>query len=411
MRVVAPPPVVPPDEQEELEALIREARARGRRRRLLVAAGVLAATGIGLALWAILSGGGEAAARTSGRVAGSVNRSGAPLALRRGIGDVGSSGGVTWAINGRSFWLTTSGGRTWRRARLPNLGRGGVASGRADPIANISGVQFLDRRHGWVAAANHSVYRTSDGGRSWQASRVPGGGSIDFLDRRHGYALGPDGLFRTADGGTTWRRTSRPSVHGPVTFLDSRTGFAFQDETNSIIGPYDGPEFGHLYKTTDGGRTWSRYEIRGADRFVEQPFAAFGRRLVVAQNGPNRDGGINLAPATVYRSRNAGDSWSGSAVPAGVGVPAPLSVASPRVWVWASRRDLFVTGNAGRSWHTVVLHNLSRAARIRKIDFTSRRVGWAVVDGLGADGTLLRTTDGGMHWTPAGPLKATAPRR
>jgi photosystem II stability/assembly factor-like uncharacterized protein len=404
MSVVAPPPVVPPEEQDELEALIREARARRRRRMMLIAAGLVAAAGAGLAIWAVLSSGGMAAARISGRVAGSVNRSSSALSGRRGIGDVGSAGGVTWAINGRGFWLTTNGGRTWRHARLPSLGKGGVASGRSDPLANISEVQFVDRRHGWVSATNHSVYRTSDGGRTWTATRVPGGGFIDFLDRQHGYALGPDGLFRTADGGRTWQFVSKHSMHGPITFLDRRTGFATVDLAATIIGPYQGPEFGFLYKTTDGGRTWSRYDIRGSSRFVEQPIAAFGRQVVVAQNGPNPAGGLNLAPATVYRSRDGGRSWHGTPVPAGVGVPAPLSAASPSVWVWASRRNLFVTHNAGKTWHKIVLRNLFRTARISKVDFTSRRVGWAVVYGLGADGTLLRTTDGGMHWAPAGPL-------
>ncbi|HEU5244346.1 MAG TPA: YCF48-related protein [Gaiellaceae bacterium] len=408
MTVLAPPE----PRHDEIELLIREARARRRRRLSLIAAGVLAAAGVGLAILAVRSGGGGvAAAHVSGRGAGAVNRSGSALSGRRGIGDVGSAGGVTWAINGRGFWLTTNGGRTWRQSRLPNLGRGGVARGRSDPIANISGVQFVDRRDGWVSAANHSVYRTSDGGRSWQASTVPGGGFIDFLDRRHGYALGPDGLFRTADGGKTWLFVSKHSMHGPITFLDRRTGFAFEDRTGSIIGPYQGPEFGYLYKTTDGGRTWSRYDIRGSARFVEQPIAAFGRELVLAQNGPNRDGGINLAPATVYRSRDGGRSWSGARVPNGVGVPAPLSAASPRVWVWASRRDLFATRDAGRSWHKIVLRNLSQTARIGKVDFTSRRVGWAVVYGLGTDGTLLRTTDGGIHWNPAGPLRHRTSRR
>jgi photosystem II stability/assembly factor-like uncharacterized protein len=404
MSVLAPPPIVPSDDQDDVEALIREARARRRRRMLLIAAGVAAAAGLGLAIWAVLSGGGTAAARISGRDAGSVDRRSVAVTGRRGVGDVGSAGGVTWVINGRGFWLTTNGGRTWRRARLPNLGRGGVAGGRTDPIANISGVQFVDRRHGWVSAANHSVYRTSDGGRSWQASTVPGGGFIDFLDRQHGYALGPDGLFRTANGGKTWRFVSKHSIHGPITFLDRRTGFATVDQAATIIGPYQGPEFGFLYETTDGGRTWSRYDIRGSARFVEQPIASFGREIVVAQNGPNPAGGLNLAPAAVYRSRDGGRSWSGTPVPAGVGVPAPLSAASPRVWVWASRRNLFMTHDAGQSWHKIVLRDLPRAGWIKKVDFTSRRVGWAVVYGLGTGGTLLRTTDGGEHWTPAGPL-------
>src|SRR5436190_6146849 len=345
MSVLSPPE----QRQDEAELLIREARARGRRRRVLLAAGILAAVGLGLAIWAVLPGGGAATARISGQDAGSVNRRSGGLTGRRGIGDIGSAAGVTWAINGRGFWLTTNGGRAWRHARLPNLGRGGVASGRSDPIANISEVQFVDRRYGWVSAANHSVYRTSDGGRSWAAYKVPGGGFIDFLDRQHGYALGPDGMFRTADGGKTWQFVSKHSLHGPITFLDGRNGFAFEDNTGTIIGPYEGPEFGYLYKTSDGGRTWSRYDIHGSARFVEQPIVAFGRQIVVAQNGPNPDGGLDLAPATVYRSRDGGRSWSGTPVPAGVGVPAPLSAASPSVWVWASRRILFVTHDAGSS--------------------------------------------------------------
>jgi photosystem II stability/assembly factor-like uncharacterized protein len=192
-------------------------------------------------------------------------------------------------------------------------------------------------------------------------------------------------------------------MHGPITFIDRSTGFATVDQAATIIGPYQGPEFGYLYRTTDGGRTWSRYDVHGSARFVEQPVAAFGRQIVVAQNGPNPADGLNLAPATVYRSRDGGRSWSGAPVPVGVGVPAPLSAASPSVWVWASRRNLFVTHNAGKSWHKIVLGNLPPAGWIKKVDFTSRRVGWIVVYGLGMDGTLLRTADGGVHWTPAGP--------
>ena len=43
-------------------------------------------------------------------------------------------------------------------------------------------------------------------------------------------------------------------------------------------------------------------------------------------------------------------------------------------------------------------------AWIKKIDFTSSRVGWAVFYGLGTHTNLFRTTDGGVHWTQAGPL-------
>jgi len=59
--MIAPPK---PPTQDELEALIKEARARQLRRRLLGAAGIAIAAALGLGLYALLSGG------TSGSTAG-----------------------------------------------------------------------------------------------------------------------------------------------------------------------------------------------------------------------------------------------------------------------------------------------------------------------------------------------------
>jgi photosystem II stability/assembly factor-like uncharacterized protein len=174
-----------------------------------------------------------------------------------------------------------------------------------------------------------------------------------------------------------------------------------------VQGFYQGPEFGHLYRTTDGGRTWSPYDIGDASRFVEQP-SAFGQDAVVVQNGANPADGWNLAPGTVYASDDGGHDWSGRRVPAGLGVPPSFDAASPNLWAWPSRTALFTTGDAGRHWHKIVLHGLPRNAAIRKVDLTSRRVGWAIVYGLGPHPTLFHTSDGGLRWIPAGPLK---PRR
>lgn len=220
MSVVAPPE---PPRQEEPEALIPEARARQRRRVLLIAAGVVAAVGIGLAVWASLRGGGSLAAGQSGHRAGTVDHSRAALRGRRGLGEVGSGGGMTWAISGRGFWLTANGGLTWHPALLPRSS-GGVTGSRADPIANIRDVQFVDRLHGWVSTvAGPGIYVTADGGRTWAVSTPPGcrstcvGGALDFLDARNGFALfygrsGSDRLYRTGDAGRTWQLVSQPPV-------------------------------------------------------------------------------------------------------------------------------------------------------------------------------------------------------
>jgi threonine/homoserine/homoserine lactone efflux protein len=99
----------------------------------------------------------------------------------------------------------------WRNVTPPHL--------HADGIDDIA---FLDSRHGWMVAydcANVSVYlyRTDDGGRTWQslgakAEHSCGSGPtwLSFVDHEHGWMepVSPNGpvsvLLRTSDGGRTW---------------------------------------------------------------------------------------------------------------------------------------------------------------------------------------------------------------
>lgn len=421
---IAPPPRRPPS-PEELDALIPEARERQRRRRLLAAVAVVLATGVGLGLWAAMPGGNAVTVRGHGPVTGTAGHVGNTPEVRRGIGDVGSAGGVTWAINGHGIWLTTNAGRTWRRSVPPDVAGAQIA------VADPPDIQFVNKRDGWMSAplafdrqqlskgVHHWEFDwTTDGGRTWHVSTPPGclrvcyDGSLSFLDARHGYlfaavqgARAPNKLFRTSDGGRTWQLVSRPSIWGPITFANSNDGFA-GGPGQTIIGPYIGPSIITLYRTTDGGRTWSKYNIARSDSFVELPIRVFGSQVVLAQNAPNRAGGLNLNPGTVDISPDAGHNWVTHAVPFGPGgLPASFSAVSPSVWAFSSRSDLFTTRDAGRHWRKIGFRSLPRNAHVRKVVFTSSRVGWAILYGVGPHANLFRTTDGGVHWTPAGPLK------
>ena len=339
----------------------------------------------------------------------------------RGIDDVGTSGGVTWVANGHGIWLTANAGRTWRRSVPPDLAARGVAPGL------ISGVQFVDRRHGWMsvildadprslAQGGHhfEIDRTTDGGRTWHWSLPPGcfsicgSSTISFLDARHGYALAwwvtikdrRSGLklFRTEDGGRTWRLVSRPSVGGQIAFLNDREGFVV--ENRQIPGLLGGiPEPAVLSHSSDGGRTWSRY--RRPPHWLQVPFAQFGRHLVVAGLASHHING----PNAFYASDDAGEHWSLRAPPRHLRLPTSFSAGSPRMWALSSGRGLYVTHDAGRSWRRIVLRGLPAQMEIAKIVFSSSRVGWALLGPrlAGWRGSLVRTTDGGRHWTPAGP--------
>ena len=114
--VAAPPPVTPPS-LDELEALIREARTRQRKRKSIAATSVVGAVSIGLGLWAGLRGGSGLPPVDRGPNATLIRTRSVGASQPRGpIYQVGSSGGVTWTIGLYRMWLTTDQGRKWRFA-------------------------------------------------------------------------------------------------------------------------------------------------------------------------------------------------------------------------------------------------------------------------------------------------------
>ena len=103
---------------------------------------------------------------------------------------------------------TTDGGRTWTRENLP---AGFPSSGSAGPA--WSGVDdFIDATH-WVVAFDSTIYVTADGGKTWQSRAgqgLPTAVGLVCLDTSHFLAAyrpdnSTDGyLYRTDDGGMTW---------------------------------------------------------------------------------------------------------------------------------------------------------------------------------------------------------------
>jgi photosystem II stability/assembly factor-like uncharacterized protein len=404
MSVIAPPEPPRPD---ELEALIREARARQRRRRLIFAAAVVVVSGASLSVWAAIPGLGSARSAQGGN-AGAATSRGIDKSGRVPIVEVGTSGGVTWAINGLGMWLTTNGGRTWRASAPQHVREMG------DVIARVEQVDFLDRRHAWLLAVDvsgglHPAYArhaeldwTSDGGRTWHWT-MPRGccGAVSFLDPSRGWFLGPHRVMETTDAGAKWTPVSRePFAYGVPTFADAEHGVA-------VVGK------GELYRTSDGGRRWSRVRLPGHAGALPN-VAVFGRRLVIPAEviGPPR------SRLVVYVSDDAGESWhsrpaAGWVPLIGSDDPQLFSAASPTVWYATRWHELAVTRNAGRTWTPVKVAGLPRHWTIGPISFTSAKVGWAVFQRgyVPTRSVLMRTTDGGVHWMPAGPRKPKQHRR
>ena len=145
--------------------------------------------------------------------------------------------------NDRQIAATADGGRTWTVREL------------RDGYLFLRDMTFVDQSHGWALSANNgrdaaALWETTDGGRSWVvATRFDhNADTITVLDGRR---LAVTGAWEPAvdlseDSGRTWRRRPMPAFRA-VAMVDRTTMWGFAGEERD----------GCLYRTTDGGETWT----------------------------------------------------------------------------------------------------------------------------------------------------------
>jgi len=134
------------------------------------------------------------------------------------------------------------------------------------------------------------LYRTSDGGETWEAIRVAsrsGLWDMCWLTPQLGYAIG-DSLYKTTDGGSHWQAIRQGTLRGWVYFLDSLHGWipgarttdagaswlpCALDDQAVFQDTLRGWDFGYsgISHTSDGGATWQLETLLECRRAVTLP--------------------------------------------------------------------------------------------------------------------------------------------
>ena len=170
------------------------------------------------------------------------------------------------------------------------------------------------------------VYKSSDGGRTWtnvglretrHISKIrihPTNPDIVYVAAMGDiFGTNPErGVFRTKDGGKTWQKVlfkSDQAVAFDLSMDPSNPDVLFASLDQFQRFPWDersgGPDSG-LYKTTDGGDTWT--EITRNPGLPKGLVGKIG--ISVSPARPNRVYAIvEAADGGVYRSDDAGATW------------------------------------------------------------------------------------------------------
>jgi photosystem II stability/assembly factor-like uncharacterized protein len=188
------------------------------------------------------------------------------------------------AVNG-GIWETLDAGRTWRPIfdGQPIGTIGALALAPSNPKIVYAGSGEADMRSD--IAQGDGVYKSSDGGKSWvhvglvdsqQIGRIlvhprdPNRVLVAALG--HPYGPNPErGVFLSSDGGKSWQRVLHPDDDTGAIDLAFKPGdpnvvWAALWQTRRppwhVYPPANGPGSG-LYRSSDGGRSWTQVRGRG----------------------------------------------------------------------------------------------------------------------------------------------------
>lgn len=232
-----------------------------------------------------------------------------------------------------SLWKTTNGSVTFSPVfdGQTSFAMGAVALDPSHPHVVWVGTGE-NNAHSYVVPGD-GVYRSQDGGASWsnmglkESQQIgdivvhPENGNIVWVAAYgpHRQSGGQRGVFKTIDGGKTWENVLHPSEHTGCwqLHIDPRNpnvlyAVAHQRQRYLTTLIFGGDESG-IYKTTDGGTTWTRLEGGlpqshvgriGMDISPVNPDVLYAIVDAKKQAGEEKD------PKGVYRSTNGGASWT-----------------------------------------------------------------------------------------------------
>jgi photosystem II stability/assembly factor-like uncharacterized protein len=185
---------------------------------------------------------------------------------------------------------------------------------RSGTTNRLQAISAVDDRIAWVSGVGGTYAVTTDGGETWRSGVVPGADSLEFRDVEavsesiaYLLAAGPGDrsrIYKTEDGGRSWspQFTNRDTsaFYDCFAFWDQRRGFTMSD---AVAGRFP------VVRTTDGERWTDIGDRLPPAQDGEGAFAASGTCAATIGGGHGWISTGAAARARVLATSDGGDTW------------------------------------------------------------------------------------------------------
>ena len=276
--------------------------------------------------------------------------------------------GEAWTRNsvsiGDGVYKSTDGGDNWTNVGLNESER--IAKILVDP-SNTDTVYVCAPGKLWSDSDERGVYKSVDGGKTWtkilKGVNASTGCSMMTMDkrnpktiyagmwdfRRRGWTFrsggdGPDapsgsGLFKSTDGGATWTELDEKSAQGLPSKPWGRVAVTVAPSKPNIVYALieAAPPKNGLYRSDDGGQTWTALDR--SQNMIWRPF--YFANLIVDPKNENK---IYKPDLSLIVSTDGGKSFSNIAG----GAHGDFH----DVWIDPSNTDHLIVGDDGGVWYS-----------------------------------------------------------
>lgn len=316
-----------------------------------------------------------------------------------------------WGITLAGIWHTEDGAASWRHTP-----RNTVPMPGDEVQLGVLAYHFADDKDAWMISAYGPqqptvVFHTANKGVSWKSVRLPvkadwergyGKGYMDFPTKRTGYillcsepALGmmEKSLYRTADGGTSWSRVGNLTA-GIEAYP---TGITFRDATNGwITSSNHGQAYILTFRTSDGGKSWKPEKLTAPPALKGNAYSNSYPPVFSGKN--SRDGVLPLEivrsgvrSMVFYTTNNGGETWKYGPELQGVEASGTAWLNARVGWALQEGGSLLTTDDGGVNWRKIAKGSV--LGKAETIQFSTSRNGW-----ISGPDLLWGTVDGGLSW-------------
>ena len=294
----------------------------------------------------------------------------------------GSDGIRSNVITGRGMYKSTDAGKTWRFIGLRDVGQIGAVEIHPDnpdlvfvaAIGNVFG-----------PGPDRGVFRTADGGKTWKKvlfiSEKTGAVDLEFCpdNPQMIYACGwrcerkpwtiisgakEGGLFKSSDGGETWTRLSDGLPKGLIGKSDLAVSAADPNRVYALIEAPPGE--GGLYRSDDRGESFVLISTK--EELLTRPF--YYTNLDADPTNPDV---LYVNTGRFFKSRDAGKTWKALSTPHGDNHDMWINPKYPNIFIQSNDGGANVTQDWGKTWSTQ--HN-QPTAELYQVDIDDQFPYW-----------------------------------